>query len=109
MDLSETYRNIARKYFPNAMIVADRFHVVRLINHHFLKTWSQIDPKGRKSKGLMYLMRMHEWSKMKDKSRRNLNLYLKENPAIKAIYEFKQELMRLVSESADKTDKKWKH
>lgn len=96
MDLSETYRNIARKYFPNAMIVADRFHVIRLVNHHFLKTWSQIDPVGRKSKGLMYLMRMHEWSKMKDKSRRNLERYLKENPAIKAIYDFKQELMRLV-------------
>src|SRR5690606_30325975 len=30
MDLSETYRRIAQQYFPNAMIVADRFHVVRL-------------------------------------------------------------------------------
>ena len=96
MDLSETYRSIARNYFPNAMIVADKFHVVRLINHHFLKTWSQLDPVGRKSKGLMYLMRMHEWSKMKDKSRKNLERYLKENPAIKVIYDFKQELMRLI-------------
>lgn len=40
MDLSETYRKIARDYFSKAMIVADRFHVVRLVNHHFLKTWS---------------------------------------------------------------------
>jgi len=30
MDLSETYRRIAQKYFPNAIIVADRFYVVRL-------------------------------------------------------------------------------
>ncbi|SRR6056297_1053541 len=37
MDLSETYRNIARRYFPQATIVADRFHVVRLVNQHFLK------------------------------------------------------------------------
>lgn len=38
MDLSETYRpRIAQQYFPNAMIVADRFHVVRLVNQHFLK------------------------------------------------------------------------
>jgi transposase len=96
MDLSETYRSIALKYFPKAMIVADRFHVVRLINHHFLKAWSKLDSVGRKNRGLMYLMRMHEWSKMKDKSRRNLNRYLKENPAIKAIYEFKQELMKLI-------------
>lgn len=26
MDLSETYRSIAKKYFPNATMVADRFH-----------------------------------------------------------------------------------
>lgn len=96
MDLSETYRNIAKIYFPKAMIVADRFHVVRLINHHFLKTWSQLDQVGRKNRGLMYLMRMHEWSKMKDKSRRNLNRYLNENPAIKAVYDFKQELMKII-------------
>jgi transposase len=32
MDLSETYRSIARKYFPKAKIVSDRFHVNRLVN-----------------------------------------------------------------------------
>jgi transposase len=96
MDLSETYRKLARQYFPQAMIVADRFHVVRLINHHFLKAWSQLDEVGRKNRGLMYLMRMHEWSKMKEKSRKNLERYLSENPAIKAIYDFKQELMKLI-------------
>lgn len=26
MDLSETYRSITRRHFPNAKIVADRFH-----------------------------------------------------------------------------------
>jgi transposase len=51
MDLSETYRSIARRYFPNAIIVADRFHVVRLINQHFLKVWRQHDPEGRKNRG----------------------------------------------------------
>src|SRR5690606_35560282 len=40
MDLSETYRRLVRKYFPNAKIVADRFHVIRWINHQFLKTWN---------------------------------------------------------------------
>jgi len=31
MDLSETYRNIARQHFPRARIIADRFHVIRLL------------------------------------------------------------------------------
>jgi transposase len=52
MDLSETYRSIARKYFPNATIVADRFHVVRLINQHFLAVWKQHDEDGRRNRGL---------------------------------------------------------
>lgn len=96
MDLSETYRKIARNYFPKAMIVADRFHVVRLINHHFLKAWSQLDESGRKNRGLMYLMRMHEWSEMKEKSRKNLYRYLDKNPALKAVYDFKQHLMKII-------------
>ncbi len=41
-------------------------------------------------------MRMHEWSEMKEKSRRNLNRYLSENPALKAVYDFKQELIKII-------------
>lgn len=37
IDLSSSYRSLIRRYFPNARIVADRFHVVRLIQHHFMQ------------------------------------------------------------------------
>ena len=40
MDLSETYRSIIPNYFLYAMILADRLHVVRLLNQHFLKAGS---------------------------------------------------------------------
>ena len=96
MDLCDPFRNLARKYFKNALVVADRFHVVKLINHHFLKTWSMLDPEGRKSKGLISMMRRHEWSKFNPKSKERLAKYLDENPALKVIYEFKQELMKLI-------------
>ena len=39
MDLAVHYRSLVRKQFPKAKIVADRFHVIRLINHHFLARW----------------------------------------------------------------------
>ena len=42
------------------------------------------------------MMRMHEWSQMKEKSRKNLERYLSENPALKAVYDFKQHLMKLI-------------
>ncbi len=96
MDLSETYRSIIRKYFPNAMIVADRFHVIRLINHHFLKAWSQFDEVGRKNRGLLSLMRRHEWN-LKEDQRVRLKEYLtKEYPVMGAIYDFKQDLCKFM-------------
>ena len=37
MDLSSGYRSIVRRCFPRAKIVADRFHVIRLVLHHFME------------------------------------------------------------------------
>ncbi|WP_040523243.1 ISL3 family transposase, partial [Aliiglaciecola lipolytica] len=93
MDLSETYRSIANKYFPNATIVADRFHVVRLINHHFLKAWQHHHPEGRKNRGLLSLMRRHQW-RLNEDNNANLQRYLADYPVLKTLYEVKQKLIR---------------
>jgi len=95
MDLSETYRNIVQRYFPNAKIIADRFHVVRLVNHHFLKIWQQQDPVGRKNRGLLSLMRRHQWKLAPDQYA-NLMNYLNHYPVLKALYQAKQRLMKLL-------------
>jgi transposase len=95
MDLSETYRAIARRYFPNATIVADRFHVVRLINQHFLKVWQQVHPEGRKNRGLLSLMRRHQW-RLSDEQQANLSTYLAEYPVLQALYAAKQTLVRFM-------------
>jgi transposase len=95
MDLSETYRRIVKKYFPNAKIVADRFHVIRWINHQFLKTWSDIDPVARKNRGLLSLMRRHPWN-LSDEQKVKLGEYFNEWPAMKSIYEFKTGLVELL-------------
>jgi transposase len=57
MDLSSAYCSLVHKYFLQARIVADRFHVIRLINQHFLACWREIDPVGSKHRGLLSLMR----------------------------------------------------
>ena len=51
MDLASSCRAIVRKHFPNATIVADRFHVIQHINQHFLACWRQLDPEGSKNRG----------------------------------------------------------
>ncbi len=95
IDLSTTYRSITRKHFPYAKIVADRFHVIRLVNHHFLATWRTLDPIASKNRGLLSLMRRHE-ENMRPDQRERLGLYLKEHPEMEIIYEFKQRLCRLL-------------
>lgn len=91
MDLSETYRRIARKYFPNAVIVADRFHVIRLVNQHFLKLWQDCDPEGRRNRGLLSLMRRHHW-KLSSVQKERLHGYLRQSPVLQALYFAKQQL-----------------
>ncbi len=95
MDLSDTYRQIVRTYFPNAKIVADRFHVIRLVNHHFLKLWQQQDPIGRKDRGLLSLMRRHQWN-LTCEQRANLDHYLCDYPVLRALYAAKQRLTTLL-------------
>src|SRR5690625_860906 len=91
MDLSETYRRIAREYFPNALIVADRFHVVRLVNQHFMEFWKQMDPVGRKKRGLISLMRRHAHN-LKPEQKVKLARYFEQYPALGVMYEAKQRL-----------------
>jgi len=95
MDLSLTYRAIVRRHFPNARIVADRFHVIRLVNHHFLACWREIDPVASKNRGLVSLMRRHD-HKLKPEQEARLMAYLEEQPVLERIYRFKQFLCRLL-------------
>src|SRR5215218_9591256 len=84
MDLASVYRSIARKHFPNAVIVADRFHVIRLLNHHFLACWRELDPVGAKHRGLLSLMRRHHHN-LTDEQQTRLASYLAQYPALELI------------------------
>lgn len=95
MDLASVYRAIARKHFPNAVIVADRFHVIRLINQHFLACWRELDPVGSKHRGLLSLMRRHRHN-LSQEQQTKLAAYLAQYPALELIYRFKQKLCSLL-------------
>jgi len=95
IDLSVTYRAVIRKHFPNARIVADRFHVIRLVNHHFLACWREIDPLASRNRGLLSLMRRHRHN-LKPDQRVRLAAYLDRYPLLKVIYRAKQALCDLL-------------
>ena len=97
MDLAATYRALVRKHFPNATIVADRFHVIRLVNHHFLACWRELDPAASRNRGLLSLMRRHRHN-LRPEQWDNLQRYLAQQPALQLIYAFKQRLCHLLRE-----------
>lgn len=95
IDLCEHYRRMIEKYFPNALIVADRFHVIRWVNHQFLNAWKQLDPVERKDRAILGLMRRHQWKLTTEQSVK-LESYFTQHPEMKAVYDFKQGLVELL-------------
>ena len=75
--------------------MADRFHVIRLINHHFLSCWRDIDPAGSKNRGLLSLMRRHRRNLTPEQWDR-LTAYFSQFPVLEPIYAFKQRLCDLL-------------
>ena len=95
MDLASAYRSLVRKHFPHAKIVADRFHVIRIINPHFLAGWREIDPTGSQNRGRLSLMRRHR-HKLTPEQVARLESYLEKSPVVHEVYRFKQRLCYLL-------------
>ncbi len=95
IDLASHYRALVRKHFPNARIVADRFHVIRVVNHHFLACWRELDPAASRNRGLLSLMRRHR-HRLSPPQQDRLDQYLAQHPVLHLIYRFKQRLCHLL-------------
>lgn len=95
MDLSTTYRTLVRRYFPNAKIVADRFHVIRLIQHQCMTVYRQLSDKVKYQRGILGILRTHP-DKLSQKKLIRRNQFLANNPAINAIYQFQIKLHQLL-------------
>ena len=63
MDMFSPYYDIARKLFPNAKIVLDRFHIVqhlsRAMNRVRIQIMNQFDRKSHEYKALKTLLETH--------------------------------------------------
>lgn len=93
IDLSSPYRALVRKWFPKARIVADRFHVVRLVHQHFGELTRQIAPelKGRKSS----LFRARK-EKLTVTQQKLLEKHYEHHPVLRILHEKLRELWELL-------------
>ena len=89
MDLAEVYRKFSINYFPNARIVADKLHVLRLLSPYLLKerraiSGSNITGLGRRlllgpSWKLDYFEKRVVWERLKDFPKLNELYWWKES------------------------------
>ena len=95
IDLCVTYRNFIKQYFPKAQIVADRFHVIRLVEHAFMQTCHSINENIKYQRGTLAMLRTHPDNLSEHKAHK-LSLFLKANSTIQTLYFFKRRIIRLL-------------
>ncbi len=90
IDLSNGYRGIVRKMFPNAKIVADKFHALRLLSPALMKLRKQINGNRLELEQRRLLLRNREDLKYRDKV--ELDKFLEKHPNLEELYFFKERL-----------------
>lgn len=93
MDMSSTFRSFVKEFFPNAQIVADKFHVLRLLNPALIKLRKALSVKlsDTKYKKLMLKNR----NDLEYFQRSDLDCFLKQYPELDKVYRFKERLYEL--------------
>lgn len=90
IDMSDTYRSFVREYFPNAKIIADKFHVLRLLTPAINKRRVQITGDKRSVPLRRLLLRRRD--KLIYYERDALDRWLLEHPELRDIYTAKEAL-----------------
>ena len=96
IDLSSPYRALIRRWFPNARIVADRFHVIRVVIHHFMALCRQIAPDIKNSSGSLAVLRKNPHNLTASQKLR-LDRLLAAYPAFVPLYEQMHRLRDLLN------------
>lgn len=95
MDLSSSYRALVRKHFPNAKIVADRFHVIRVIQQHFMDLVRSIAPQVKNHRGYLAALRTRP-DRLFPAQNATLQRLFTKHPALQPIYEQMQRTTHLM-------------
>lgn len=84
MDLSRGYRALVQQLFPNAEVVADKFHVLKLLTPSLMKA-------GRQIYGLKKLI-LKNRHKLDYFQKSDLDRYLEKHPHLNELYRWKEKL-----------------
>ena len=94
LDMSDPYKSFAKRFFPNARLVADKFHVLRLLNPALARRRTEAYGRGRRAARARKLLlcsrhRLDFWAKLEIRD------FLAEHPELSELYEAKEALHSL--------------
>lgn len=90
LDMSDPFKKFARENFPQANIIADHFHVVRLLHPIINKARTEIT--GDKRSNPVRRLLLFNGKRLEYFERRALFEWLEHHPKLKEIYHFKEAL-----------------
>jgi transposase len=110
MDMWEAYRQAVRKKLSHAQIVADRFHVVKQLNHQIDLIRRSIQRKAKKDgdEALYQALKGSRWVLLKNRSELNpeqesqLRMILAISDELRAIYLLKEEFRIICDKITDR-------
>jgi transposase len=93
LDMCDPFKKFAREMFPQAKIVADHFHVIRLLNPVINKARTEITGDRRKNPARVLLLMNGQ--RLEYFEKRALHEWLKLHPKLNELYAYKEALHRL--------------
>jgi len=96
IDLSSSYRSMIKKWFPNAAIVADRFHTIRVVSLHLMRLARQLCPALGWNRSWLGLLRTRA-DRLDPEQRQRLVRLFADHPVLEGIYALKDRLCRLLA------------
>jgi len=92
LDMSDVYKGFAKRFFPNARLVADKFHVLRLLNPPLMRRRKDVTGDRRSAAIRRLLLRngftLDFWQRLE------LHRWLDHHPELRELYQAKEALHR---------------
>lgn len=95
VDMWGGFKKVIREVFPNALIMIDRFHVMKLVNSSLNQLRLQLELKGLKNRCL--LLKNHQ--NLTEEEKAELKTLLNCSPCLSIAYELKEELREIYESS----------
>jgi transposase len=92
LDMSDTYRSFVKEFFPNAKMIADKFHVLRLLTPAINK--ARVAIVGDKRKSPLRWLLLKPRYKLKYFERDAIDRWLQDYPELKELYWAREALFK---------------